>query len=288
MNQLADPALIAANVREIKARAGAAPITHALVLGTGLGEAFRQLPHSISIDYADLPGFPASSKSGATISGHAGRLIIADHAGLRLAIMLGRAHVYQTGNPRCMAVPLASFAELGAKELLLTNAAGSVTTDLPPPAVVLIKDHINLNGPNPLIGLGTDQAFVPMTQAYDETIATRLQQSATALNMNVAQGIYMWFSGPSFETPAEIRMAKNLGADLIGMSTVPEVIMGRYLGLAIGALSVVTNFGAGFAGGAPHHGETKEKAAQGAADLFKLLMHYLASSAPSPSSSDGR
>ena len=278
MNQLAEPALIAANVKTIRARAGSSPITHLLVLGTGLGDAFSQLPNSITIDYANLPGFPASARSGPSISGHAGRLIIANVGTKRLAIMLGRAHVYQTGDPRCMGVPLTSFAELGVREVLLTNAAGSVNAHLAPPSLVLIKDHINLNGPNPLIGLGTDQAFVPMTQAYDKTISAHLHQSAQALNINLREGIYMWFVGPSFETPAEIIMAQRLGADLVGMSTVPEVIMARYLGLSTAAISVVTNYGAGFSGGAPHHGETREIAAQGASDLFRLITHYLASS----------
>lgn len=288
MTLLADPAQITACLNIIRQRTGSKPITHALILGTGLGDAFSQIANAISIDYADLPGFPASPKTGAVISGHAGRLLIAELAGMRIAIMLGRAHVYQTGDPRCMAVPLASFAELGIKHLLLTNAAGSVNADLAPPALVLIKDHINLNGPNPLTGLGTDRTFVPMTEAYDKGLASRLQQSAQALNIKLPEGVYMWFAGPSFETPAEIMMAQRLGADLVGMSTVPEVIMARYLGLSTAAISVVTNYGAGFSGGAPHHKETRAIAAQGAADLFRLITHYLAASAEPDSSSKGQ
>ena len=164
-----------------------------------------------------------------------------------------------------------TFRKLGGETLLLTNAAGGLKKEWRPPALVAITDHINFSGMNPLIGhLGPDR-FVPLTKAYDEALLAALHEAARSADVELNEGVYMWFSGPSFETPAEIRAARILGADLVGMSTVPEVILARRAGLRCAAVSVVTNYAAGLAGGDPSHEETQAVAHE-AADRFKRLL----------------
>ena len=154
---------------------------------------------------------------------------------------------------------------------MLTNAAGGLNKEWRPPALVAITDHINFAGVNPLIGYAGADRFVPLTHAYDQDLLAALHEAARASDIELHEGVYMWFSGPSFETPAEIRAARVLGADLVGMSTVPEVILARRAGLRCAAVSVVTNYAAGLAGGDPSHEETQEYARL-AADRFKRLL----------------
>ena len=163
------------------------------------------------------------------------------------------------------------FRKLGGETLLLTNAAGGLKPEWPPPALVAITDHINFSGTNPLIGHAGADRFVPLTKAYDEALLATLHEAARGAEVELNEGVYMWFSGPSFETPAEIRAARILGADLVGMSTVPEVILARRAGLRCAAVSVVTNYAAGLAGGDPSHEETQAVAHE-AADRFKRLL----------------
>jgi purine-nucleoside phosphorylase len=170
-----------------------------------------------------------------------------------------------------MRVAIEAFRALGGDTLLLTNAAGGLNKEWRPPALVAINDHINFAGTNPLIGATGAERFVPLTQAYDPDLIAALHEAARAFDIELHEGVYMWFSGPSFETPAEIRAARVLGADLVGMSTVPEVILARYFGLRCAAVSVVTNYAAGLAGGDPSHDETQEYARL-AADRFKRLL----------------
>jgi purine-nucleoside phosphorylase len=170
-----------------------------------------------------------------------------------------------------MRVAIETFRALGGETLLLTNAAGGLNKEWRPPALVAIRDHINFAGVNPLIGASGSDRFVPLTQAYDAALIANLHEAARATDVELHDGVYMWFSGPSFETPAEIRAARVLGADLVGMSTVPEVILARRSGLRCAAVSVVTNYAAGLAGGDPSHEETQEVAAK-ASDAFKRLL----------------
>jgi purine-nucleoside phosphorylase len=248
------------------------PVDLALMLGTGLGGIADGLHDPLVIPYEDLPGFPQS-----TVSGHAGRLVIGTHAGKHIACLQGRAHYYETGDAAAMAVPIETMGLIGAKHLLLTCAAGSVNAEIPPGALACVTDHINFSGRNPLIGLATEDRFVNLNAAYDPELATALEKAAAALNIALYPGVYMWFSGPSFETPAEIKMARLLGADLIGMSIVPEVILARRLGLHVAAIAAVTNFGAGFSGGDPTHAETKEVAAEAGAALKRLILYFIES-----------
>lgn len=265
LERAGDPALAA-----LAARGLDATIDVALVLGSGLGDFTKHAREAVAVPYSELPGFP---KSG--VSGHAGRLVLGRVEGRRVGLLEGRAHYYEHGDPRAMLAPLCVARGLGARALLLTNAAGSLREDWPPGSVVALADHINFSGPNPLVGDHGDARFTPMTGAYDADLRMRLRAAAAASGGAIGEGVYMWFSGPSFETPAEVRMARMLGADLVGMSTVPETILARRLGLRVAALSLVTNYGAGFGGGDPSHEETRLVARAGADRLAGLLAAFL-------------
>lgn len=243
----------------------------AVVLGSGLGPLAEEIDVTLRVPYGELPGFPESR-----VSGHAGALI-AGRIGREPVIMLsGRVHYYESGDPRAMFRPIQVLAGLGVQSIILTNAAGSLREDMPPGSVMSITDHINHSGTNPLIGEESDARFVGMTSAYDPVLAYRIRASAAKLGIPVHKGVYMWFSGPSFETPAEIRMARILGADAVGMSTVPEVILARFFGLRVAAASVITNFGAGMTGAELSHEETKEMAPAGGRRLAAILKDMIA------------
>jgi purine-nucleoside phosphorylase len=247
------------------------PFTCAIVLGTGLGPIADDLSDAVEISYSDIPHFPRSG-----VTGHRGRLVAGTLGGKRVLALQGRAHYYESGDPGIMRLPIAMVAALGAEVLLVTNAAGSTRPEVGPPALVSITDHINLAGVNPLLRDETDGRFVPMTDAYDPAARARLRRAAEATGVALHEGVYAWFSGPSFETPAEVRMASRLGADLVGMSTVPEVILARYHGLPVAGVSVVTNLAAGIAGASPSHQETKDVAALAVDDLRRLFSAFVA------------
>ncbi|MBV1703981.1 MAG: purine-nucleoside phosphorylase [Hyphomicrobiales bacterium] len=246
------------------------PIHALIVLGTGLSAFADGLEGATAVPYADLPGFPAAG-----VSGHAGRFVVGVAEGLRVAVMQGRAHYYETGDAAAMAVPLGLAKSLGAREAILTNASGSCDPALRPGSIALLSDHVNFSGRNPLIGAAGDDRFVPMDDAYDARLRERMARASKACGVPAREAVYMWFSGPSFETKAEVRAARVLGADLVGMSTAPETILARRIGLRVVALSMVTNFASGVSGGAPTHAETKIVAAEGAASMRRLLSAYL-------------
>ena len=260
-------------VETIRARAGAAPVAVGLVLGSGLGHLAGTVD-GVAIDYADLPGFPRAS-----VSGHQPKLVVGDLEGVRVAVFGGRAHYYERGDPAAMRAPLETLRALGAERLLLTNAAGSFRADLPPGELMLLTDHINFSGLNPLIGEETDGRFVNMTDAYDPAMREALRDAAAGEGVKLGEGVYAWYSGPSFETPAEIRALRLLGADAVGMSTVPEVILARFLGLRVAAISTITNMAAGMSAEVLSHEHTKAMAPLGAAKLERVLRRYLGSSA---------
>ncbi len=247
------------------------PVEIAVVLGTGLGNIAEALENPVAVPYADLPGFPAGG-----VSGHAGRLVVGTWEGARLAALQGRTHYYETGDAAAMRVPLETLRHLGVRSLLLTNAAGSLHPDWYPGSLALVSDHINFSGANPLIGTSGDDRFVSLADAYDRHLRARLRRAAAQAGIAAPrEGVYMWFSGPSFETPAEVKLAKLLGADLVGMSTVPEVILARRLGLRVAAISTITNFATGIGGGNPSHAETKDVALGASIALRRLLRAFL-------------
>ena len=198
----------------IKERAGDADVTIGLILGSGLGHIANEVD-GVAIPYGDLPGFPHAG-----VSGHNPNLVIGDLEGVRVAVFGGRAHYYESGRGDAMRLPLEVLRELGADTMLATNAAGSMRPDMPTGSIMCLSDHINFSGLNPLIGEPSDARFVPMMDAYDPAIRDALHASAKDAEVEMADGIYAWYSGPSFETPAEIRAIKMLGADAVGMSTV--------------------------------------------------------------------
>ena len=242
----------------------------AMVLGSGLGAIADGLADATAIPYAELPGFPRP-----TVRGHAGALVLGHLAGVPVALMQGRAHIYETGRGDAMAAPIAALADLGCKVLLLTCAAGSLRRDAGPGSVVLINDHIALGLPNPLTGRDGDGRFVDLVDAYDPDLRRVMASSAATLNMPLPEGVYMWFSGPSFETPAEIRAAGKLGADLVGMSIVPEVILARHAGMRVLALATVTNLAAGLEPGPIDHEGSLTHAGAAAERLGKLLTVFV-------------
>ncbi len=256
---------------QIRARAGDAPVVLGLILGSGLGHLATAVD-GVAIPYADLDGFPHIG-----VSGHNPNLVIGDLEGVRVAIFGAREHYYENGNPAAMRLPLEVLRDLGARHLVATNAAGSLRADIVPGDLMLLCDHINFSGRNPLIGERTDARFVPMTTAHDAGLRAGLRTSADHLGIALPEGVYAWYSGPSFETPAEIRAIKTLGGDAVGMSTVPEVILARFLGLNVAAISTITNMAAGMSSENISHAHTKAMAPLGAAKLEKILRHFLRS-----------
>jgi purine-nucleoside phosphorylase len=253
----------------IRARAGDAPPAYGLVLGSGLGH-IADTVDGVAIDYADLPGFPHAG-----VSGHNPKLVIGQLEGSRVAIFGGRAHYYESGRGDAMRLPLEVLKALGGTRLILTNAAGSMHPELDPGDLMLLSDHINFSGLNPLIGEPTEARFVPMTQAHDPDLRAALKAAAKAEGIALMEGVYAWYSGPSFETPAEIRAIRTLGADAVGMSTVPEVILARFLGLRVAAISTITNKAAGLSDEQISHEHTKAMAPLGAAKLERILRRLL-------------
>ena len=258
-------------VSVIRARLPNAAPKLGLVLGSGLGGLVDEIESATRLPYTELPGFPHS-----TVSSHAAELVIGRLAGVEVAVLAGRVHAYETGEAGAMAKPLATLKGLGIESLILTNAAGSLHDDMGPGSLMLISDHINLSGRNPLIGVEGDQRFANMVDAYDPVWRSRAMELAKAEGVTLHEGVYGWFLGPSFETPAEIRMARTLGMDAVGMSTVPETILARFHGLKVMAISSITNLGAGMTGDALSHHETKDVGATIVPQLTKLLRAVVA------------
>jgi purine-nucleoside phosphorylase len=253
----------------VRQRAGAAPVKLGLILGSGLGHLAGAVD-GVAIPYAELPGFPHVG-----VSGHNPNLVIGDLEGVRVAVFGAREHYYENGNAAAMRLPLTVLKALGADALIATNAAGSLRPDIRPGDLMLLSDHINFSGLNPLIGETTDARFVPMTTAHDAGLRAMLRAAADTVGVALPQGVYAWYSGPSFETPAEIRAIKILGGDAVGMSTVPEVILARFLGFRVAAISTITNMAAGLSDEPISHEHTKAMAPLGAAKLERVLRETL-------------
>src|SRR6202050_3673090 len=215
----------------------------AVVLGSGLGAFADEITDPIYVPYSDIPGWPAS-----TAAGHSGKLVFGKLDKLDVAVMAGRAHLYEGYTPAQVTLGVRVLHRLGARSLVFTNAAGRINLSYQQGALVLISDHINLQGSHPLIGPNDDSAgprFPDMTEAYSAAYRAIAHQVAHQLNIQLQEGVYAALTGPSYETPAEIRYLRTIGADLVGMSTVPEVIVANYLGMRVLAISCVTNMAAG-------------------------------------------
>ncbi len=242
----------------------------AIVLGSSLGGLADAIVSPRRLSYKELPGFPVPS-----VSGHAGELVTGTLAGRPVLMLRGRAHAYEHGDAAAMRPVIEALAHCGIKRVLLTNAAGSLRPSVGPGSIMLITDHINLAGMSPLFGETGDHRFVSLTNAYDAALADKLRAAAKAEGVTLSEGVYAWFSGPMFETPAEIRMAAIMGAHAVGMSTAPETILARRFGLTVAALSVITNLGAGIGGASPSHEETKREGAKATANMAKLIARFV-------------
>ncbi|MGA8221733.1 MAG: purine-nucleoside phosphorylase [Candidatus Acidiferrales bacterium] len=228
----------------------------ALVLGSGLGAFADDLANAVKIPYEKIPGFPRS-----TAAGHAGRLVIGNVGNVPVAAMQGRVHYYEGYTAKEIVFPMRVFGRLGIRAAILTNAAGGINLEFKQGALVVLRDHINLQGLNPLLG-PNDERFGPrfpdMTQAYWKTYREWVLVEAKRLGIEVHEGVYAALTGPSYETPAEIRYLRAIGADLVGMSTVPEVIVARHMGIRVLGISCVTNMAAGILDQPINHAEVME------------------------------
>jgi purine-nucleoside phosphorylase len=240
-----------------------------LVLGSGLGALADELTGATLIPYGKIPGFPRS-----TVDGHAGTLAVGRLGDVPLAAMKGRVHFYEGYTAKDVIFPMRVFRQMGIQTVILTNAAGAININYNRGALVMIRDHINLQGTNPLIG-PNDTRFGPrfpdMTQAYGKKYREIAAAQAKKLNIPVHEGVYAAFSGPSYETPAEIRFLKTVGADLVGMSTVPEVIAARHMGMGVLGISCVTNMAAGIIEQEINHAEVMETGDRVRAQFVALL-----------------
>ena len=258
------------------------PIETAVVLGSGLGAFVDELENAVSIPFEQIPYFAK-----ATVEGHFGRLVLGELDGVHVAVQAGRFHYYEGYDMEQVTFPVRVFGLLGMKNLILTNAAGSLDTDMPQGSLMLITDHLNLMGANPLLGKN-DERFGPrfpdMTATYDVEFQRITSEEASAIaherfekgidesaTVFLHRGVYCGLSGPTYETPAEIHMYRLLGADAVGMSTVPEAIVARHQGMRILGISCITNLGAGMIEGQIDHGEVMSTGAR-VAEVFKTLL----------------
>jgi purine-nucleoside phosphorylase len=259
---------------EVRRRAGDAVPDVAIVLGSGLGDFAGQLEHAVSIPYGDLPHWPASK-----VIGHDGRLVIGMLAGKRVAALAGRAHFYEGHDLRTVTFAIRVIGRLGVKVLILTNAAGGINVDLAPGMLMVMDDHINLLGSNPLVGPNEDQfgaRFPDMSEVYSGRLRGLADTVARAQGLRIGHGIYVAVHGPSYETPAEIRFFRTIGADAVGMSTVPEAIVARHMGAEVLGISCITNAAAGVLPQPLNHAEVMEVAKQVRGAFAALLEGIIA------------
>ena len=243
----------------------------AVLLGSGWGPFADRVAQAANVPYAELPAFPALG-----VAGHAGRVVLGRIGPHEVALLAGRQHAYETGEPTGMKGAIRTLAALGVQVLVQTNAAGSLDPALPPGTPMLIADHLNLPQRSPLVGDTGDARFVAMADAYDAALRAQARAAAVDLGTPLAEGVYAWALGPQFETPAEIRMLRLLGARVVGMSTVPETILARHAGLRVLALSLVTNMAAGLSDEALSHAHTLATAQAASAHAAALLTAIVA------------
>ena len=257
-------------------RAGARRPSVAIILGSGLGGLASAIENAARIPFADIPGFPE-----ATVVGHEGAVIVGDLGGREVVALSGRFHMYE-GHPAALAAfPVRVFHAMGARELFVSNAAGGISSKLAVGDLMMISDHLNLMGANPLVGpIGEGETRFPdMTDAYDPGMRRVLRSTAEELEIPLREGVYAGLLGPSYETPSEVKMLRLLGADAVGMSTVPEVIMARALGIRVAGISCITNAAAGVTGAALSHAEVLETTRRVSGPFEALVTEFLARSA---------
>ena len=271
MNELQ---LHAENVRQSAAKIsgalGSLKPKIAVILGSGLGGLARQVENPVTLAYRDLPGFPML-----TVAGHAGQLIIGKLSGVPVIVLNGRKHFYETSDAYPLKTMIRSMKAAGVQTIFLSNAAGSLRAHIKVSELMLITDHINFLGLNPLVGPNDESfgpRFFPMADAWDPELGAKLKAVAKEQGVTLHQGVYVAFRGPSFETPAEIRMAQGWGGDAVGMSSVPDCLIARHCGLKVVGVSCITNMGAGLSDENLSLAHTLENASKGAGAFEKLVL----------------
>jgi purine-nucleoside phosphorylase len=266
------PERIAALVDGVRRRTDVVPEV-GIVLGSGLGGLADDLEDAVAIPFAELPGWPA-----ATAPGHVGRLLLGRLGGRAVVMLQGRFHLYEGNDPGLVVQPMLLFRALGARVVVLTNAAGGLDPSFGPGTLMIMRDHINLTGRNPLIGPNADELgprFPDMTEAWSPRLRAGLHAAAAAEGVEMREGIYVGLTGPTYETPAEVRMLAALGGDAVGMSTVLECIAARWVGLEVCGVSLVTNAGAGYSGAPLTHEEVLEAGASAGPRLANVIRRFI-------------
>jgi len=257
----------------IKEKLGIKDTKVAIILGSGLGDLVESMENKKRLSYKDIPGSPTSS-----VEGHKGELVSGTLCGKEILCVNGRVHLYEGYNPSTIANAIYSLKDLGIKKLIVTNAAGSLNTNMAPGSIMLINDHINFSGKNPLVGAYNDfygPRFPAMNGVYTPRLLEKMKQIAHENDIEVCEGVYLMVLGPNFETEAEVRMFAKLGADAVGSSTVPEVIVASQCSMEVLGISVITNYGAGLMKNTPSHLETLQTANKAAAKLVKLITEFV-------------
>jgi xanthosine phosphorylase len=252
----------------------------AMILGSGLGVLAEQMSDAVVIGFDELPGFPIS-----TVHGHAGELVLGTLAGVEVVCMKGRGHFYEGYGMGVMTSAVRTLKLLGCEMLFVTNAAGSLRPEADAGSLVALTDHINWLPGTPMVGPNDDRfgpRFFSMANAYDSQIRNLVKESASANGITLHEGVFIAYAGPNFETAAEIRMMARLGADVVGMSVVPEVVAARHCGLKVAAVSVITNLAEGMSPFPLSHEQTLKYAAIGAKDLITLILAFLGTVANTP------
>lgn len=246
-----------------------------IILGSGLGSLAEEVQNKVEIKYEEIPNFPVS-----TVVGHAGQFVFGDLEGKKVIMMQGRFHYYEGYNMETVTFPIRVLKLLGLEKIIVTNAAGGVNTGFKPGDLMLITDHINLSGANPLIGKNLEDfgpRFPDMSEAYNKEFIKIASESAKKVGVQVVKGVYTMMSGPTYETPAEIRMVRAIGGDAIGMSTVPEVIVANHSGMKVLGISCITNMAAGILDQPLNHQEVMETSNM-VKDMFKKLVREIVKS----------
>ena len=266
------PARLAALVAAVRGHSDLVPKV-GIVLGSGLGGLADDLEDPVAIPFADLPGWPA-----ATAPGHVGRLLLGRLGGTPVVMLQGRFHLYEGNDPGLVVQPVLLFRQLGAEILVLTNAAGGVDPSFGPGTLMVISDHLNLTGRTPLFGPNADAIgprFQDLTDAWSPRLRMALRAAGVAEGVGLEEGIYAGLHGPQYETPAEVRMLRGLGADAVGMSTVLECIAARWAGLEVCGVSLVTNAGAGYSGVPLSHEEVLAAGAEAGPRLARMIRRFI-------------